>query len=67
MKKSPITENSDLSCGVVEGALQHNVCLIFNCIVRANPMILDPHLHLLFFIRDADVDRGMWPNGHPKL
>ena len=26
-------------------------------------MVLDPHLHLHFFIHDADVaDLGMWPN-----
>ena len=31
--------------------------------IRASPMVMDPQLHLHFFIRVADVDPGMWPSG----
>jgi hypothetical protein len=31
--------------------------------VRASLVVLDPHLHLHFFIRDADADTGKCPIG----
>lgn len=33
---------------------------------RASPVVLDLHMHLHFFIRDANVDLGMWPSGPCK-
>ena len=30
-------------------------------LVRARPITLDPHLHMHFYIRNADADAGKWP------
>jgi hypothetical protein len=38
-------------------------CPVPKCL-RASPMVLNPHMHLLFFIRDAYADPWMWPSGH---
>jgi hypothetical protein len=44
---------------------------VLNCIssevLRASSVVLDPHLHLHFFINDADAYPRMYPSGHPKL
>jgi hypothetical protein len=42
-------------------ASEHKVEAPIHDSIRASPMVLDPHMHLHFFIRDAHADPGMWP------